>query len=197
MIDHLSARFQGQSDIGLAFIFCNFRRHHEQTLEDLLATLLKQLTQQQSPIPNSIRDLYESCKNKGGRPSVEKLSAALQFVSGLFTRTFVIIDALDECQTTSGCRNAFLDELLGLQSRCGTNLLMTSRFIPEIAGSLGSQTTLEIRPSDNDVRRYLDGRMSQLPGFIRHDRAFQDYIKDGIVRAVNGMFVSEIPCLEL
>lgn len=109
----------------------------------------------------------------------------------------MIIDALDECQTTSGCRSAFLDELLSLQLRCGTNLLMTSRFIPEIAGSLGSQTTLEIRPSDNDVRRYLDGRMSQLPGFIRHDRAFQDYIKDGIVRAVNGMFVSEIPCLEL
>ncbi|EWG50058.1 AGC/PKA protein kinase [Fusarium verticillioides 7600] len=189
VIDHLSTSFQGQSGIGLAFIFCNFRRHHEQTLEDLLATLLKQLTQQKSPIPNSVRDLYESCKNKGGRPSVEKLSTALQFVSGLFTRTFVIIDALDECQTTSGCRNAFLDELLSLQLRCGTNLLMTSRFIPEIAGSLGSQTTLEIRPSDNDVRRYLDGRMSQLPGFIRHDRAFQDYIKDGIVRAVNGMFL--------
>ncbi|SCV30566.1 related to ankyrin repeat [Fusarium fujikuroi] len=189
VIDHLSASFQAQNSIGLAFIFCNFRRHHEQTLEDLLATLLKQLTQQQSPIPSSVRHLYKSCKKKGRRPSVEELSTALQFVSGLFTRTFLIIDALDECQTTSGCRNAFLDEMLVLQSRCGTNLLMTSRFIPEIAISVGSQTTLEIRPSDDDVRRYLDGRMLQLPGFIRHDLAFQGYIKEGIVRAVNGMFL--------
>jgi hypothetical protein len=87
--------------------------------------------------------------------------------------------------------------MLSLQARCGTNLFMTSHFIPEIAGSLDSQATLEIRPSDDDVRRYLDGRMSQLPGFIRHDRAFQEDIKEGIVKAVNGMFVFEKTCLEM
>ncbi|KAH7244492.1 uncharacterized protein BKA55DRAFT_692292 [Fusarium redolens] len=152
VIDHLSTKFQEQSDIGIAFIFCNFRRHHEQTLEDLLAALLKQLTQQQSVVQSGVTELYNSCKKKGGRPSVEKLSTALQCVSALFSRTFLIIDALDKCQTTSGCRNAFLDEMLSLQARCGTNLFMTSHFIPEIAGSLDSQATLEIRPSDDDVR---------------------------------------------
>jgi intracellular sulfur oxidation DsrE/DsrF family protein len=64
VIDHLSTKFQEQSDVGIAFIFCNFRRHHEQTLEDLLAALLKQLTQQQSVVPSGVTELYNSCKKK-------------------------------------------------------------------------------------------------------------------------------------
>ncbi|KAG5782522.1 hypothetical protein H9Q73_003823 [Fusarium xylarioides] len=189
VIEHLSTKFEEQGNIGIAFIFCNFRRHHEQTLEDLLAALLKQLTQQQSAVPSAVTELYKSYKKKGQRPSVEKLSTALQFVSSVFSRTFIIIDALDECQTVGGCRSSFLDELLSLQACCGINLFMTSRFIPEIADYLESQTNLEIRPSDDDVRKYLDGRMSQLPGFIRHDRAFQEDIKEGVVKAVSGMFL--------
>ncbi|KAF5584277.1 AGC PKA kinase, partial [Fusarium subglutinans] len=189
IIDHLCTKFQDESDIGIAFIFCNFRRHHEQRLEDLLAALLKQLTQQQLSVPSSVRELYSGWKNKGVRPSTEKLSMALQSVAALFSRIFVILDALDECQIANGCRKTFLDEMLSLQARCGINLLVTSRFIPEIAESLRSQTSLEIRPSDEDVRRYLDGRMSQLPGLVRHDPAFQEEVKAGVIKAVDGMFL--------
>jgi hypothetical protein len=48
---------------------------------------------------------------------------------------------------------------------------------------------LEIRASEEDVRRYLDGHMSQLPAFVVQRSDLQEEIKTGIVTAVRGMYV--------
>ncbi|KAM3152736.1 hypothetical protein ABEW05_006874 [Botrytis cinerea] len=48
---------------------------------------------------------------------------------------------------------------------------------------------LEIRASDTDVERYLDGRMSQLPGYVRNSKDLQNEIKSKIIKAIDGMFL--------
>jgi hypothetical protein len=58
VIDDLKTRLQNDPSIGVAYIYCNFRRRDEQRAEDLLASLLKQLAQDQSVLPDSVRDLY-------------------------------------------------------------------------------------------------------------------------------------------
>lgn len=55
---------------GVAYLYCNFRRQHEQKPEDLLASLLKQLVQQQASTPESVKSIYDSHKNKRTRPSL-------------------------------------------------------------------------------------------------------------------------------
>ncbi|KAF5020231.1 hypothetical protein F66182_7748 [Fusarium sp. NRRL 66182] len=189
VVDHLYSRFADETNVGIAYIFCNFRRHHDQEIDDLFAVLLKQLVQKRSSVPSCIKELYSDCRKKRIRPSTDQLSAALQTVIALFTQTFIIIDALDECQTSDGCRKTIIEEILGLQKHCGTNIFATSRFVPEIGDSFASQPTLEIRPTDEDVRTYLEGRMSDLPAFVRRDPVLQREIKDGIVKAVDGMFL--------
>jgi hypothetical protein len=48
---------------------------------------------------------------------------------------------------------------------------------------------LEIRASNQDVQRYLDSHISQLPGCVLRSSDLQDEIKANIIEAVNGMYV--------
>jgi hypothetical protein len=48
---------------------------------------------------------------------------------------------------------------------------------------------LEIRASEGDVRRYLDGHMFRLPGFVARSLELQEEIKMDIIKAADGMYV--------
>jgi hypothetical protein len=189
-VDDLYNRFQNDATIGIAYLYCNFRRQDEQTANDLLASLLKQLAQGQSSLLESVKDLYEQSKAKRTRPSFDEISKILQSVAAVYSRVFIIVDALDECQVSDECRTRFLTELFNLQAKSGSNIFATSRFIPEITEKFKGSMSLEIRASDEDVRKYLDGHMSQLPEFVVRNPDLQEDIKIGVVKAVDGMYVA-------
>lgn len=191
VIDDLTTRFQNDLNIGVAYLYCNFRRHDEQKADDLLVSLLKQLSQER-PLPNTVKDLYDQHKAKRTRPSFDEISRALQSVIATYLRVFIIVDALDECQTSDFCRTRFLSELFNLQTKQGTNILATSRFIPEIVDCFKVTVSLEIRASCEDVERYLKDHMKQLRPFIQQNDQLQEEIKTGISKAVDGMYVFKL-----
>jgi Cdc6-like AAA superfamily ATPase len=188
VVEDLCIRFQNDASVGIAYVYCNFRRHEEQKPEDLLASLLKQLIQGQPSMPENVKSLYERHK-KRTRPSFNELSEALHSIIAGYSKVFIIIDALDECQVSDGSRKRLLSEILGVQAKTGASVFATSRFIPEIEKELEGSVSLEVRASDEDVRRYLDGHMFELPSFVAHNRSLQDEIKSEIVNAVDGMYV--------
>jgi NACHT domain len=192
VVDDLNTRFHNDPSTGIAYLYCNFRRRDEQRAEDLLANLLKQLAQGLSSLPNSVTDLYDRHKVKGTRPCGE-FSGALQSVAAMYSRVFVVVDALDECQVSDGCRSRLLSEIFSLQSKCGINVFATSRFIPEVTEKFNGSTSLEIRASEEDVRKYLNGHIVQLPGFVRRNPELQDEITTEIIRLVDGMYVASFP----
>lgn len=49
---------------GIAYIYCNFKKQEEQNIYDLLASVVKQLAESQSWLPESIKDLYYRHKAK-------------------------------------------------------------------------------------------------------------------------------------
>jgi Cdc6-like AAA superfamily ATPase len=189
VINDLITRFQNGLTIGIAYIYCNFRRKDDQKAEDLLASLLKQLAQDRPSLPDIVKDLYSRHKEKRTRPPLEEISRTLQSVAAMYSRVFIIVDALDECQVYDDCRTRFLSEIFNLQAKCGANLFATSRFIPEIKERFEGSISLEIRASNEDVRRYLDGHMFRLPEFVRRSQELQDEVKTEIVKAVGGMYV--------
>ncbi|KAI9854336.1 MAG: hypothetical protein M1813_001290 [Trichoglossum hirsutum] len=189
VVDDLIRRPQNNPNIGIAYLYCNFRQQEEQKAEDLLASLLKQLSQGQSSLPDSVRALYAQHKQKRTRPLFDEIARALQFVATIYSRVFIVIDALDECQVTDGCRSRFLSEIFNLQVKCGASVFATSRFIPEITEKFNGSTSLEIRASNEDVRKYLKGHMSQLPSFVSRNVDLQEEIMTEIVQAVDGMFL--------
>ncbi|KAK2593679.1 hypothetical protein QQS21_008622 [Conoideocrella luteorostrata] len=187
--DHLELRFRNDSETGLAFIYCNFQRQEEQNLNRLLASVLKQLAKRRPSLPESVKVLYNQHETGQTRPSLDEIIGLLQSVAAMYSRVFVIVDALDECQASGNCRKKFLTELFDLQKRHGTNIFATSRFIPDIMEQFKARVSLEIRASTNDVTRYLECHIKELPSVVQKDQQLQDEITTGISEVVDGMFL--------
>ena len=191
VIDDLISRFYNNSTTGIAYIYCNFQRRDEQKIDDLLASLLKQLAESHPSLPGSVKDLYDRHKTKRTRPSVKEISSTLHSAAAQYSRVFIIVDALDECQAFDGCRTRLLSELFSLQKRHRSNILATSRLIPEIVDRFkGSSESLDIRANHADVEMYLEGHICQLSSFVQRNGQLQTDIKTGISEAVDGMYDS-------
>jgi hypothetical protein len=184
-INDLTTRFQNDPGVGIAYLYCNFRRKNEQKAQDLLASLLKQLSQERSPLPDGINSLYDKHQEKRTRPSLDEISRTLQSVASTYSRVIIIVDALDECQVSDSCRMTFLTEIFSLQTKTRANLFATSRSIPEITERFRDSITFEIRAHDEDVRQYLDGRISQSGQKLL--QTCREEIRTEITKAVDGM----------
>jgi hypothetical protein len=189
VVEDLTARFHDDKGIGIAYLYCNFQRQHEQKIDDLLASLLKQLAESQLSLPGSVKDLYDRHKTKRTRPSLKEVSETLYTITKSYSRVFIIIDALDECQVCDSSRPKLLSNIFDLQAGTRANIFATSRFIPEISEKFSKAMRLEIRASNQDVQTYLDGHMSQLPGYVFDSSDLQNEIKTDIIKAVDGMYV--------
>ena len=190
VVDNLVTRFHENPNIGIAYIYCNFRRKDEQTINDLLKCLLKQLARNQSALPVIVQDLYDRHTKNQTRPSFGDISRALYSVAAMFSRVFIVIDALDECQVSEGSRSMLLSEIFNLHQQCKANVFATSRFVPEVTEKFKKYPRLDIRAHDEDVRNYLEGRIS------RSSRKFLRDLPEGIImriiKAVEGMYVFRV-----
>ncbi|UKZ50022.1 hypothetical protein TrVGV298_004279 [Trichoderma virens] len=189
VIDNLYARYKDDAKIGIAYLYCDYRKQYEQKAEDLLANLLKQLTQGQAVIPGCIQTLYSNYKNKPKRPPLHELSEALRSISILYSKVFIIVDALDECRTADGCRKSFLSELFNLQAETNTNIFATARFIQEIEEAFKQTSSLNITAKDEDVQKYVTANMSRLPSFVLRNPEVQSEIKTAMSKSADGMFL--------
>ncbi|KAK4656916.1 hypothetical protein QC762_0040510 [Podospora pseudocomata] len=189
VVDHLGSKFHNDPKIGIAYIYFNFQRQDKQTIDDLLASVLKQIAESQPSVPGSVKDLFDKHMFKRTRPLLDETLRVLQSVAATCSRVFIVVDALDECQTSEGCRRRFLSELFNLQKMHGINIFATSRSITEIVDRFKTSISLEIRASTADVAQYLEGHISQLPSFVQQDRRLREEITAGISEAVDGMFL--------
>jgi len=185
-VEDLNKRFQKNQNIGIAYIYCNFHRKDEQKAEDLLASLLKQLSQGRPSLPDCVKALYDNRKDERTRPPFIEISEALHSVTATYSRVFIIIDALDECQVSDGCRTKLISEVFSLQAKCGANIFATSRMSDEIAKMFDKAVSFKIHARDEDVRTYLNGQMPHLQSDILDDD-MREMIATEILNATDGM----------
>lgn len=187
VVDELTTRFHDNKNIGIAYLYCDFRRQDEQGVDALLASLLKQLAEGKPSLPRSVKDLYNRHNTKRTRPSLDETSKSLQSVITTYSRVFILVDALDECRETDNHRARFLTEIFKLQDRCRANIFATSRFIPSITDKFIGSPDLEIRASDEDVQRYVVDCVSKSQSKAMKECG--EEIKVGIKDTVEGMYV--------
>ncbi|KAI1110175.1 hypothetical protein F5Y14DRAFT_371523 [Nemania sp. NC0429] len=189
VVDDLLDRQRADESIGVCYVFFNFRRNDEQRFSQLVASLLRQLVQTQSTLSESVKLLHGRHERTGTRPSADELLQALYSVVSEYGRVFMVIDALDECQTADDCRGKFISQLLKIVSEREVNVLATSRPIGEIVSRFEGAVTVNIRARDDDIVRYLDGNLSCLPGFVSARVDLWTEIKERIIECVDGMFL--------
>lgn len=185
-VDHLLKTVQSSS-IGIAYVYCNYKAQEEQGTSNLLAAILKQLVQARPSLVDPVNRLYMQHVNQGTRPSVEDIFKALLDVLAKFSAVHVVIDAVDECRESDGTRNLFLAKLRDLQAKTDLRIMFTSRMIPDIVNEFKTALRLEVRASDEDVKRFIAGQVHRLPRCIQRDAALQRMVQDKLTEAVSGM----------
>ncbi|OCL02380.1 hypothetical protein AOQ84DRAFT_382728, partial [Glonium stellatum] len=188
VIDHLWTEFN-DADVGIAFLYCNYQRQEEQNAVALLSSLLKQFSQEQPSVPVDLKNLYGRHVDKRTRPLFDEIVRVLRSTVQLFSRVFIIIDALDECHVSNEERNRFLEELFNLQAQTKVNIFATSRPVPEIELQFEACISKTIRAEDADVLKYINGRIPNLRPRIFKDSELVQTIREEVVRAVDGMFL--------
>ncbi|KAK8038807.1 hypothetical protein PG993_007218, partial [Apiospora rasikravindrae] len=179
VIDDLEHRCGDDNTPAIAYIYFNYKQTDDQKIEDLIASLLKQLAHVRPSLPVAIKQLYHRHSHKRTKPTLGELTQALHSVvfehGKEHTRVFILVDALDECQTTDGCRAHFLSTLFDLQAQSKVNIFATSRAIPDISERFEGNPCLEVRASDVDIRRYLEGHIAQLGAVLTEDSDLKKY----------------------
>jgi hypothetical protein len=185
IIDHLVNEFK-TDNVGLAWVYIDYREQDLQTMETLFADLLRQLVQTRGKISDSIiKSVGVSWRE--AKPSLGEYQTLLQEELAQFRKTFVIIDALDELPTKS-LRKVLISELRRLDP--AIHLLVTSRPLQDVGDMLGNECQIEIRARNEDVILYLESLVQgsdNLRGHIEADPSLQDFMKNFVSQSADGM----------
>lgn len=187
VINELTTKFSDDAQTAIVYVYCNYKRQNEQTLEALLSSILKQLLERMSQLPESIKTLYQKCLFKKTWLSVDEHLSLIESVIVQFSRVFVLVDALDECRIKDNTQGSFVNKLTSLQSVSEINLLFTSRFMPEIVNRFKGALRREVRADERDVKKYIESRMNELPLFARNNADLKEDISLALLRSVDGM----------
>ncbi|KIV84720.1 hypothetical protein PV11_00486 [Exophiala sideris] len=187
VIDHLEGSYGNSGAVGIAYLYFNSKE--QWGVNESLSDLLSQLAVDASTI-DIVKTLHGKHQWKRTRPMQGELLEALKSVIAVYSRTFIILDALDEIAEL--CRETLLSKLVDLQRTTKLNLFTTSRLhIRTEILYLGTAAvvSLDIVPTDEDIRRYLLDRTKDLPTFVRRDPKLQEDIIDTIARYAEAIFL--------
>ena len=163
VIDSLCDQARGQN-VTIACFYFDFAAQKEQSLTGMLGALLKQLVCGLEETPEEISRAYRDQNNAiGGRaPQLSDIVKMLQSTSSK-KRTFICIDALDECAVAHRAKLlSSLNEIL--QKSPDTRIFITGRphVQPEIGRRLpGRVMSVSISPKKGDVIRYLHAKLDE------------------------------------
>lgn len=142
IVHYLQDLFRDSQGIGIAYIYCNYKRQAEQSTEFLVASLLKQLAWAQSYLSAEISNIYNNHTFRQRQPSLDDITHVLGQVVRGYSRTFIIIGALDEMTSTGGSRSKSLQAISTIQNYNNVNVFVTSRHFPDITAHFRGSLTL-------------------------------------------------------
>ena len=163
VIDSLGDRARGQG-VTVGCFYFDFAALKEQSPASMLGAVLRQVVNGLREVPKEIAQAYEDQKEVigGRRPRLADIVKMLQNTASI-KRTFICIDALDEC--VAGYLVRILDSLNQILQRSpGTRMFVTGR--PHIEAEVrkrlsGKMTALRITPRRHDIISYLHSRLDE------------------------------------
>ena len=153
-----------EENAAVACFYFDFAAQEEQSPAAILGSVLKQLVGGLDEVPERIvKAFQERAKVVGGRALV--LAEIIEFLKDFSSsrRTFICIDALDECQ--AGHRAKLLDSLNQiLRGSPGTRIYLTGR--PHIRGEVEKHlammaVTRSIKPTKDDIVIFLRAKLRE------------------------------------
>jgi hypothetical protein len=189
VFDYMLTTFENVDDVAIVCIYFNYKEHL--AAREILGNVLKQLLERNSMLPEEIIRFYAAhCELDTPHATVREISGHLQIHCQQFSTIFIIIDALDECTMEENAGVKINSELYKLPN---CRLLITGRpHVKRLISRFDSVISLEIRASDEDIRRSVGTQISEsslLLDCIQTDDEIRATITDTIVRKADGMYL--------
>ncbi|TFK17521.1 ankyrin [Coprinopsis marcescibilis] len=163
VIEHLQKLVEESEskDICLLFAFC---RYTERLMViDILLALLRQLLERHPQVLPFVKPMYERHKRENTRPSEAEVVDLLRRIatSGLFKKTFYILDGLDEAASDIQV------DLLEILSSLPVHFFITSRPLDTLKELVPDAHFLTIIASDPDIALLIDQKIHRMPALRR------------------------------
>lgn len=182
VIDYLINNNAGK-DTKIAYLYCDYKNQAMQTAPNLLACLARQIIGFPKALPPQLEEMHRELEYQRGRPSFEELKKLLIALFNQYERTYVIVDALDECEAIRERR--LLMPVLELLPRTSGRLLVTSRPNNEdISNTFGKASQITITASESDLRQYVTERIAEEECKTSVTR-FKPELKENIIATVS------------
>ena len=193
VVDRLCDQETGQNTTVTCF-YLDFAARKEQSATAILGSLLRQIVSGMEAIPEDISRAFQQQKKAiGGRgPQLLDIVRMLQAITSS-QRTFVCIDALDECAAVH--RVKILDSLRQmLEKSPSTRIFITGR--PHIRGEIekslgGKVISVSLCPNKEDIIRYLRVRLGEDETPDAMDESLVADILEKIPESVSEMYVGQ------
>jgi len=167
VIDTLEAKIEGHGT-PIGYFYFDYNSQQKQSVAVVLRCLLKQFLSALPSLPVEISLLYEDLFTRGKSPDQNQILSALLLVAESSLESFVILDALDECQ--EGELVQILDNIQRLVDRCDKStmkIFATSRPHLSQINRLSnddrlSVISIEVVADPTDVETYLTKRLDHV-----------------------------------
>lgn len=160
IVDELLSTLRGP-DVGIAYVYCDYRAQESQTLSLITGNILRQLLAQQSNMPSSLYTLFEKNRREGYPATASELLKVLQEVCLGFAKCFILIDAIDEFDVTDANRTTDLLISLNDLAAKGVNIFITSRGLPTIPKVVLNASVITISAHEADIKAYVSQVLSE------------------------------------
>ncbi|KAI1086177.1 hypothetical protein F5B19DRAFT_182353 [Rostrohypoxylon terebratum] len=191
VIDELQSCFNTNETISITYLFLNPEMQQEKSPEILCISLLQQLLNQRKSSPSNIKSIYDRYEIDKVRPPLEDILKGLELAALLFSRVYIVVDALDEVPTEY--REKFLSSVFHLQKECSPLLqkvkfFATYRFDMSPTRLFQQALTLRIEAKPEDVSKYVYGNLHHFSTFIKHDGQLPEAMTSAIMQFTKGIF---------
>ncbi|RYP78164.1 hypothetical protein DL769_003245 [Monosporascus sp. CRB-8-3] len=189
VIDWLQNQHQ-DTHAAVIYLYCSYKEEEVQTPQNMIGSLLKQIIQHRAALPADVRGLYNKHHRKKTYPKLDELARLLVGEIKTYSFIFVVIDALDECPERGDHRGRLLAEIQKLPQNA--RILITSRYSPKIEERFENAPHIDIRATDEDIKRYIEARIEKERSLAKHvhsNPALMEEITKTIVKSSQGMFL--------
>lgn len=153
VIDHLRDSVVQQETV-VAYVYCDYEEHENQSAEKMVASLLKQIASADHEIPEPLKRLHQKFKVQGRTPQQRDLEQTFSSTCENYTRVYIVIDALDECD--SRYKKALVEFLEYIRHKQSVKILVTSRSYPEsIMKYFKAACKISVGAHEADLKKYI------------------------------------------
>src|ERR1700722_3226280 len=186
IIEEVDRHCQSDPSLVSAYFYFDFNEPEKQRPENLIRSLITQLSSGCSSCPEALINFYSRHQEGTRQPTTDTLLVLLSNIFEAFKEIYVVIDALDECTDRAGLLS-LIETIIGWNN---LHVLVTSRREQDIIRCLEPIVTAKVDLQkdvvDSDIFIHIQDRL-QNDEKLKWPLKIQKQITDTLMKGAHGM----------